>query len=247
MAEADEPTCLICGYNLTDLTSQACPECGWQIDWEVARSGEEQRRTGTPAHRARRWRKIDRTAWTLILMLFAPWRFARQVRADEAIWPSLVVAVLSCLCWMLSDFSKINELIPYAMGVGAVIFCQSICFASLYLSSTPRRPRWLQRFRLWLMVSLYSTCFVAAWPVVGVPVVMGLTKTNFYWPFWNRPPFWGAPQLGVTIIFYWWWAILTVVLAIRSRPRWLGMFGVPLVFLFSWIGAQVTVWIYDWP
>lgn len=247
MAEADEPTCLACGYDLTDLTSKACPECGWQIDWEVARAGEEQRRIGTPAHRARGWRRIDRTAWTVLVMLFAPWRFARQVRVDEAIWPSLIVAALSCLSWTIFAFPEVIELIPYAMGAGAVIVCQSVCFASLYRRSSPRSPRWPGRFRLWLIVSLYSTCFVAAWPVAGgPPFVAGLTQTNFYWPFSKGAGFLGSPGLGVTIIFYWWWAILTVVLVIRNRPRWLGILGVPLVFLFSWIGALVVAWAYNW-
>lgn len=242
MAEADEPTCLNCGYDLTDLTSEACPECGWQIDWEVARAGEEQRRIGTPAHRARGWRRIDRTAWTVLVMLFAPWRFARQVRVDEAIWPSLVVAVLSFLSCMIYDPREPMVFVPYAMGVGAVIVCQSICFASLYRRSSPKSPRWPGRLRLWLIVSLYSTCFVTTWPVTEPPWVAGVTQTNFYWPFSKGAVFGRGPEVGVTVIFYWWWVILTVVLVIRNRPRWLGILGVPLVFLFSWIGAQVVAW-----
>ena len=180
-------------------------------------------------------------------MLFAPWRFARQVRVDEAIWPSLIVAVLSCLSWTINDSSSLMEFVPLAIGVGAVIVCQSVCFASLYRRPSPRSPRWPGRFRLWLIVSLYSTCFVAAWPVAGQPPwVAGLTETNFYWPFSKGGGFVGSPGLGVTIIFYWWWAILTVVLVIRNRPRWLGILGVPLVFLFSWIGALVVAWAYNW-
>lgn len=31
-AETSLPICITCGYNLTGLTSERCPECGWRID-----------------------------------------------------------------------------------------------------------------------------------------------------------------------------------------------------------------------
>ena len=233
--------CCDCGYNLTGIRGPACPECGWTIDWARA-ADEEMLRPGTAAHHARGWRILDQTLLTVGMMLVMPWRFARRLRADERLGPPLAVAVLSFTCLGLPDIADWRDLpaaFSYVFGVAAVILCQSLAFATLYRRKTDRNPRWQARFRMWILVSLYSTCFVGTWRLTGnPPYVESLTETNFYWPLDDYS---STQQLGVTIIYYWWWAILGVVLWVRNRPRWLGMCGIPLVFLFSFVGGQVTV------
>jgi hypothetical protein len=249
MVDEPVPICVQCGYNLSALSSSTCPECAWPIDWRLARLRGEGWRIGTPAHRARGWRIIDRTLLTVLMMLVAPWRFARQLRADEKIWAPLAVALLSCaVTFVPMPFEDGWEAMAvFGAASASVVLCQTLVFSVLYFKRGPMRLRWLQRVRLWLIVSLYSTCFVATWRFTnGPPLVGSLTETNFWWPIGRSGSFWFDRELGVTIIVYWWWAILATVLIVRSRPWWLGVLALPLVFVFSWIGYEVGYWTYEW-
>jgi hypothetical protein len=241
------PACIRCGYNLSALLGNNCPECGWPIDWRLARLRGDDWRCGTPAHRAHGWRIIDQTLLTLLVMLVLPWRFARQIRPDESIWPSLSIAALSFAVTFAQDAvaGEWPGLAVIGAGAAAVMLCQVLAFSALDFRSGPRRVRWAQRVRLWLLVSLYSTCFVGTWRFTnGPPLVVSLTDVNFYWPPAGLSR-WTADECGVTIIFYWWWAILGTALIVRNRPRWLAVLTAGLVFLFSWVGYQVGYWAYE--
>jgi len=178
------------------------------------------------------------------MMLFTPWRFAKQVRADEGFAFSLLVAVLSvvfaCLAWS-SNWRHWPIGARILLHVVGVILMQSFVFATLYWSRMAWCPKWRDRFRRWLIVSLYSTCFVATWSVIPPPYIEWIDVTNFYWPFRRASPFGGDPvvSLGTTIIFYWWWIILAAVLCVRTRPRWLGVLMVPTVFFYPVASANV--------
>lgn len=235
--------CAQCEYNLTGVGGARCPECGWPIDWALAAADEEQRRPGTPAHRARGWRKIDQTLWTVLVMLLAPWRFARQLRADESWAPGLAVALVSAALFSTADapFSGFFEALLLLLCAATVILAQSIAFASCAWQSPNFRLWWGERFRLWMLVSLYSTCFVASWRFVGEPpMAESWTEANFAWPL-NQSGGW---EWGVTIIYYWWWFILATVLLVRSRPRWLGAVAILFVFPITILGTlSFAVWL----
>ncbi len=243
------PFCIQCEYNLTGLTGDICPECGWQIDWVLAALDEEGRRPGTPAHRARGWRRIDATLQTVLLMLFTPWRFAKQLRHDESLMPALWTALASYTIFLaavgIPDSDDLREFAMYitifGSAVVAVVLCQSLCFSTLHYDRHRRRTRWGARFRMWLSVSLYSTCFVASWPILEGQPCADFHGASFYIPFLGGssgffPP---SPEAGVTIITYWWWLILAVMLLMRNRPRWLALASIPLVYLFIVLGTFV--------
>ena len=243
------PFCIQCEYNLTGLTGDVCPECGWQIDWVLAALDEEGRRPGTPAHRARGWRRIDATLVTVLLMLFAPWRFARQLRNDESLMPALWTALLSFAIFLaavgIPDSDDLREFGMYVTifgsAVATVVLCQSLCFSTMHYDRHRRRTRWGARFRMWLSVSLYSNCFVASWPIVEGQPYADFSSASFYIPFVGSSGglFTRNPDLGVTIITYWWWLILAVMLLVRNRPRWLALVWIPLVYLFIVLGTFV--------
>ncbi len=242
------PFCIQCGYNLTRLSSDRCPECGWQIDWALAVQVAEARLRGTPAHRAQGWRVIDQTLLTVLIMLFLPWRFARQVQPGERLAPALSVAVVSYLITFvphrLTGTTGVLESIVFAVTISTVILCQTVCCATLYRSREPRYFTWDQRFRLWLIVLLYATCFVSVWNLTGPPVV-ALDGGNVYIPLQNRAGLLSL-EWGASIIFYWWWVILGVVIFIRTRPRWLAALCTLSVFVVACIGTQTYLALGEW-
>ncbi len=100
---------------------------------------------------------------------------------------------------------------------------------------------------MWLSVSLYSTCFVASWPIVGELPYADFSSASFYMPFFERSGgfFLPNPEVDVTIITYWWWAILAVMLVVRNQPRWLALVSIPLVYGFIVLGTMVFMHLGD--
>ena len=182
-------------------------------------------------------------------MLCEPGRFARKLRHDESLMPAACTALVSFAIYLAAvgipssgDFKEFTDgFTLFTVTLTAVIVCQSLCFSTLHYDRIHRRARWGARFRMWLMVSLYSTCFVASWPIVDGQPCAFFSHASFFIPFFNQSggPFIPSPALGTTIITYWWWLILAVMLVVRNRPRWLALASIPLVYLFMVLGTCV--------
>lgn len=239
------PRCLQCGYILFGLTSRRCPECGWDIDWKLARASKEQRRPGTPAHRTTGWARLPATAATVLMMLFWPSRFARCLRWDEPLRPALWVAVIAgCIAAMPEldhiDGDCIDAAFFYATAITVCIACNSLGFTAISRSG-PGRLTPAGRCRFFLLVSLYSTCFIAAWGWLGPPQLRNWSHATFLWPLddlaanLNRLPVDGE-FLARTAVYYWWILILWTVAAIRIRPRWAVLFFLPVPLVASFLG-----------
>jgi len=238
--------CLKCGYNLTGLTGSLCPECGWTIDWAQAADCEATR-AGTYAHRSQGISVIAGTIRTVLQMLVTPWKFARELRSDEALIPSACVALFSYAWFVVhsilaGDKPGVRDVIELAATIACVMVFQTIVFATLNFRAKSALWSWPRRVRLWWIVSCYSTIFVASWKLVGgPPIAMSWYDTNFYWPL-NRPSALSGIELGTTIIFYWWWVILATVLLVRHQPKWLAAIGIPLVFINTWLAPTYNDW-----
>lgn len=217
--------CPECDYDLTGNVSGRCPECGWDIDWDRVARHEEYERVGTPVFRARGLRVIPATLKTLAIMLFRPVLFSRVIRADEPIWPALLVAGAALVGMSVYMYARFRSY-WFSPGLGAlIVLCLQV--TGFTVLGRWRRPmRAPQRCRLAALVSLYSTLFVAAWPLVDVPVVV-FERPNYLWP----PDLvrLGGDDLLRSLMFYWWWAIVSVFAVVRARPRWCGLILVAAV------------------
>lgn len=244
------PYCVPCGYNLTGLTSARCPECGWIIDWRLARLDEERGRTGTPAYVAKGWQRLWAPWLTVWWMLFRPVAFARRLRQDEPWLPALSVALSAALLggamwWLGHGFHKEDPrwVGIYASSILACILVNTVGFL-LANGGHPGSQRTSHRLKLFVLFSLYSTGFIAAWGLTAPPRLEGLDQASFLWPLHN--PLDHADRLvsdgaflGRTIIFYWWAAILWVFAFTRTRPRWAAVFFIPVPPAAAFAGCQV--------
>ncbi len=260
------PCCIQCGYNLTALESPRCPECGWLIDWQLARMDEEGQRPGTPVHRARSWRRWPAILSTLGLMLFRPIRFARVLRYDEPLWPAVVVAVAAYLITFvpmtLKDSLNLEDAATgnasYLSAILSCIACNVLVIFPFLRPRSRKPPTW-QRLRLLLLLSFYATCFVATWDLVAQPPTLtDWESADFFWPLQSglydqaRRLITDSGFLGRTIICYWWFAVLFVFAAVRCRPRWAAVVLLFVVPLSSWLNGFVGMSVYrairpEWP
>lgn len=237
-ALAGLPRCTHCDYIVLGLPDDLCPECGRVIDWGRAYDDDEQRRRGSPARDTSFGANIVRAVPAALLMLFRPITFARRLRWDEPIAPAVLIAAAAYAI----SFPRASQLdlFPAVMaGSLACMLINSLAFATIGLGREAPL-RWHQRLRLSALVSLYSTCFVAAWTLTDPPLVNG-PSANFLWLFDARLAN-EAGFLARTLIFYWWWAILIVFASGRLRPRWRAAMFIPIPPIAAIAGYFVGLW-----
>jgi len=237
------PPCVKCGYNLTELTSDRCPECGWNIDWDLARQMDPARRSGTPVNRAQGWRRILAIPATLLLMLFRPVSFAKCLREDEPIWPAVLVAILAYAVTFVPAFysarQPIQWLTCYAGAIIACILVNTTGFTLLTRNDQNSISR-LKELRWFGLFSLYSTCFVAAWGLSGPPTMEKWNEANFFWLAKSSlNPGDRLEFCERTLVVYWWVLILVVAALVRSRSRWRAALFIPVPFVATWLATQI--------
>lgn len=244
-ALAGLPRCTHCDYIVLGLPDDLCPECGRAIDWGRAYDDDEQRRRGSPARNTSFVINIVRSIPAVLLMLFRPITFARRLRWDEPIAPAFLIAAAAYA--ILSPKICRAEFRAVIAGTLACMLVNSLAFATIGLGREAPL-RWHQRLRLFALVSLYSTCFVAAWPLTDPPLVNG-PSAGFLWLFDDPLEKFArliteAEFFGRTLIFYWWWAILVVFASVRLRARWRAAMFIPVPPIAAIAGYFVGAWTY---
>ncbi len=246
------PRCLRCHYILVGLPSDRCPECGTLIDWAAVRNATHH--PPLPIERARGWRRWWGAVQTWALVLFHPRRTARSISEDTSTFWATVFA-LGCMGLavgghgLLSDFDR-GALAGWVAGVWFHVECQSLLFLLLEF----RAESWWRRWKMWRNVSLLTTAFVvldipAGPPLLGLP----LTTANFPWPLdpstWDPNKWWPLRNIDVGellcgITYYWWMIVLTTIVWLRLRRKWVILVIVvtlPLVSAVSCeLGAQLA-------
>lgn len=158
-------------------------------------------------------------------MLFRPLSFSRAIRADEPIWPAVLVAIISL--GILVDWwywpPRVGTYVPFGWYGSCIVICLQVAGFTLLGRCRPGRLRATQRLRLALLVSLYATLFVAAWRLFDIPYMSSWTRATFLWPLNSRSGPSHMDDLLRSLMFYWWWGIVAVFAVVRARPRWCGI------------------------
>lgn len=242
--------CPKCGYNLTGLTRDVCPECGTAFDLELLRIDPELRRLGTPVYGKRGIELIPRTLETLLLMLFRPRSFALRLRVDEPLYPAVVVFLLALspnirqllgppfgTAWHWRLAYGWQWTVAFVVPMVFVVLAGTVVFAASSARGTSRRWTFPRRFRFWCIVVMYTTIFLQLWlPFCAGIRYLGWRDYTTVWPFFQRYP--KTTYSGMVLIL-WWTLIISVVLWYRNRPRWLAILLMLAAFLF--VRASVLV------
>ncbi len=248
----DGPNCPSCGYNLTGLPRDICPECGTSFDLDLLRSDPELRRLGTPVYGKRGAELIPRTIQTLLLLLFCPRSFALRLRVDEPVGPavavfliaisynlSIVLGPASWTAWRWKLRYGWQSAVFFVAASGLLVLAVAILFAAGSTRGESRVWTFRRRFRFWCIVAMYTMVFAPLWPYfcAGTRSLSWRYYTT-YWPLLDL--YHRSEAYAATIVILWWTLIISVVLWYRSRPRWLAIILMLAAFLFVRASVQIV-------
>jgi hypothetical protein len=242
----NHPHCHDCGYDLTGLAADRCPECGVRVEWHRVQFG------GPPTiafERCRGAHLAPGFVQTWLTVLFTPWIFAAQ--AQRRINPRYAAA-FGGTCFLSTLASLLYGADP---AVIAAWWCTAAIYVVLQSLLAAGAEALLGRpFRAgvgwWLAVSGYTSAIVATEFVHGPPPVLlgdlwkllsafGRGMLSSESVHWIQLVLWAA---GMACIFVcrrgggpirWlaWPPALVVVLVLYSASvQWI---GVPLYELFD--------------
>jgi hypothetical protein len=245
-------TCPSCGYNLTGLPREICPECGTSFDLELLRNDPELRRLGTPVYGRRGIALIPRTLATLLLLLFRPRSFAQRLRVDEPLGPAVVVFLLafSPSIWLYLrvsfrmgwrwEVAQIWLLTMYFVAaLGLLVLTVAGVFAASSVRGTSVSWTFRHRFRFWCIVAMYTTIFLPLWPFYCAGIrSLRLQDYTTVWPFFYF--YFPNTAYPATLVLLWWTLIISVILWYRNRPRWLAIILMLVAFLFVRASVQIA-------
>jgi len=205
--------CLQCEYNLTGLTSDRCPECGIEVDWDKARAVRDQEvsRPGTWWDRWPIYLKPLGFVLTTWQVAFTPWIFARQLPLRPRLGWALSFGAICLISYVViatleSDFLILKTYLPSSL---AYILLQTCLFGMFVRPKHVKHP-----FHYWLVVSCYTSYPIMVVCMAEAPVAILLDEATV-WPFSGSGGLFSA-DIRSTLICYLWWADLVCIAAMRS-------------------------------
>lgn len=158
----------------------------------------------------------------LISTLLYLWAFMRPYFIS---WPQ--IGYLCLMALML-----VSELL-------ALVLITSFAFAVTGTRGDSQAWTFRARFRFWCVVCLYSTIFIAAWPWFAADIRV-LTWRDYVTDWAMLLHALRPKALATIILLLWWTIVLSSMLWVRQRPRWLGLLLIPAAFGFARVAVQVA-------
>jgi len=235
--------CLNCGYNLTGLTTERCPECGSSLNWEFRRKiNAYDQGPGLPWERWPLWSKPAAFFATVFLAVFMPWEFAQRIPIRPRVGWALLYGLMcltgifiTCLnpvrdvLKLYADYGEIG-LAPilkwdlrsgwfYLWSLGAIIYLLLMTF----LLGKKVEPYCSENHSyLWW----FCVCCYTSWPLIIEGLISGpvfIVPGFFMIPTTNLWPFSIVLHMGnvktnyiATFLFYFWWLNLAVITCSRT-------------------------------
>lgn len=189
------------------------------------------------------------TLVTVLLLLFRPLTFAKRLRVDEPIWPSIATLVLAAvLCsptylalpirnldpaFLFESVARLSTMVGW---VGMLIVISAFLLSFLAIRRQSHVWTFRNRFRFWCMVLMYSTPFLSFWWFTGADTrVLQWTDYVTEWPYVRMFVRDRAYYTGLYLL--WWTFVVCAVVWRRHRPRWS---AIPL-FVFVYFFVRYSV------